>query len=154
MSRKPRRPFNATVLAHSLAHQRHIWLSLIDFDPISRSRALISSSPDHDAWLLTWLPGQRSGWHDHADSSGSYLILQGALTELATTLTSGDQGPPALQTAALRTRDEQHSFGRRYVHNIANLGPDPAVSLHVYTPPLTVMTTYTERDGLLHAAAS
>ena len=30
----------------------------------------------------------------------------------------------------------------RHLHRVTNAGPDPAVSLHVYAPKLTVMTNY------------
>lgn len=154
MSRKARRPVNPTELARSLAHQRHLWVPLVDFDPITRYYALISSSADLDAWLLTWLPGQGTDWHDHGEGSGSYVVLQGALTEQEATAGGGDQRLRPGQTPGRLIRSEQRSFGRRYVHRLTNLGLDPAVSLHVCTPRLTVMTPYAERDGFLHPAAT
>ena len=49
---------------------------------------------------------------------------------------------------------DQRTFGRRHLHRVTNLGPDPAVSLHVYAPKLTVMTSCAERDGVLEAVES
>lgn len=149
MSRKPRRHINPTEFVRTLALQRHVWRALVDFDPVSRYYALVSSGPDHDAWLLTWLPGQGTGWHDHGESSGSYIVVQGTLTEQVATAAGAEQPPRPVEWTSRLTSNDQRTFGRRYVHRVDNLGLDPAVSLHVYTPRLTVMTTYTERDGVL-----
>ena len=35
----------------------------------------------HEAWLLTWLPGQGTDWHDHGGSAGAFVVVQGALVE-------------------------------------------------------------------------
>lgn len=48
---------------------------------------------------------------------------------------------------------DQRTFGRHHVHRVTNLPMDPAVSLHVYAPKLTVMRTYVDRDGVLHLAS-
>ena len=67
--------------ARRLARQRTLWQGLVDFDPISRYYARLHADADHEAWLLTWLPGQGTPWHDHGGSAGSFVVLQGVLTE-------------------------------------------------------------------------
>ena len=49
------------------------------------------------------------------------------------------------------SRGAQRTFGTRHLHRVTNIGPDPAVSLHVYAPKLTAMTNYHEIDGVLEA---
>ena len=40
------------------------------------------------------------------------------------------------------TPGEIRRFGPSHVHQVRNDGPEPAVSLHAYTPALTTMTRY------------
>src|SRR3954468_10691729 len=65
--------------ARRLARQRTVWQGLVDFDPISRYYAQLHADADHEAWLLTWLPGQGTPWHDHGGSAGSLFVLKGWL---------------------------------------------------------------------------
>ncbi len=45
------------------------------------------------------------------------------------------------------------SFGPRYVHDVSNVSGEPAVSVHAYSPPLTVMRRYhLTRSGLVRTA--
>jgi hypothetical protein len=45
------------------------------------------------------------------------------------------------------------SFGPRYVHDVANNSSRPAVSVHVYSPPLTSMRRFElAPEGLIPAA--
>jgi predicted metal-dependent enzyme (double-stranded beta helix superfamily) len=45
-------------------------------------------------------------------------------------------------------------FGPHYVHQVTNTSTGPAVSVHIYTPGLTIMNRYRlEPPGLLHAGA-
>jgi Cysteine dioxygenase type I len=39
------------------------------------------------------------------------------------------------------------AFGPDHVHDLANPGPDVAISLHVYSPPLQTMTFYDDAPG-------
>jgi mannose-6-phosphate isomerase-like protein (cupin superfamily) len=40
-------------------------------------------------------------------------------------------------------------FGSHYVHQVRNAGTEPAVSVHVYAPRLSVMNTYRVERGRL-----
>jgi cysteine dioxygenase type I len=37
--------------------------------------------PDYDIWVISWLPGQSTGFHDHGASSGAFLVATGILEE-------------------------------------------------------------------------
>ncbi len=147
MSKRTRTPINLADTAVRLASHRELWRRLVDFDPISRYYARIASSPDHEAWLLTWLPGQGTAWHDHGCSAGSFVVLQGQLTEEVAAPARLTQRP---RPSTVLVAGDQRTFGRHHVHRVTNLHIDPAVSLHVYAPKLTVMRTYVDRDGMLH----
>ena len=44
------------------------------------------------------------------------------------------------------------AFGESYVHDVRNVSETPAVSVHAYSPPLTLMRFYDLRDGRLAVA--
>jgi hypothetical protein len=138
----PRAAVNLAETARRLAGDRALWAGLVDFDPISRYYARIAAEPDHEAWLLTWLPGQGTEWHDHGQSAGSFVVLQGQLSERVAELDGPDRAPRVGEDVGRLRAGQQRTFGRRYIHHVSNEGPDPAVSLHVYAPRLTAMTTY------------
>jgi mannose-6-phosphate isomerase-like protein (cupin superfamily) len=85
---------------------------------------------DHEIWLISWLPGQATGFHDHGGSRGAFAVALGRLEEhevgRVRTLVSG----------------ELREFGRGHIHDVRNISDAPAVSVHVYSPPLSVMNRY------------
>jgi hypothetical protein len=115
-----------------------------EFDPVDRWYTRLAMTDDHEAWLLTWLPGQCTALHDHGGSAGAFTVVEGYLTE--DTPTRGAEVTLATRgygTGATRP------FGPRHVHRMANSGTVPAVSVHVYSPALTHMTRYALADGAL-----
>jgi mannose-6-phosphate isomerase-like protein (cupin superfamily) len=135
-------------LAARYAEHRADWSVQPRFDAARRWYARLAGAPDHEAWLLTWLPGQATDLHDHGGSAGVFMVLDGRLTEQLPVGTSEvrllDRGYGAGTTRA---------FGPRHVHRIVNSGPAPAVSLHVYAPALRRMTRYEIVGGRLAVAA-
>jgi predicted metal-dependent enzyme (double-stranded beta helix superfamily) len=91
---------------------------------------------NHEVWLLSWLPGQRTGFHDHCGSSGAFTVVQGELRER--TPVAGRPVPVSAAFPAGRVR----SFGPRHVHEVVNETTAPAVSIHAYSPPLAGMRRY------------
>ncbi len=130
-----------------------LWRPLVSFDPVSRHYAQLAVGEGYEAWLLTWLPGQGTPWHDHGHSSGSCIVLQGKLTERVARYAGPDRPARVVDPPRILGPGDQRSFGRHYVHRVENLGIDPAVSLHVYGPRLTTMTTYDVQDDLLALVA-
>jgi len=99
-------------------------------------------------WLISWLPGEATGFHDHGDSSGAFLVLLGELEEHRVSAGGADTGE------ILRTGDSR-VFGSRYVHDVRSVSGAPAVSLHAYTPRLSVLNRYDLRPGgLVHTSAA
>ena len=86
-------------------------------------------------WLLSWLPGQRTGFHDHGESSGAFTVVRGALRER--TAPGRRPGP-----SAAVSRGEARTFGPWYIHDVINASVQPAVSVHAYSPPLTSMRRF------------
>ncbi|WP_419995472.1 cysteine dioxygenase [Streptomyces boninensis] len=118
-------------LARTIAADRDRWSPLVTYDPTTRWYHRLQTGPGYEVWLLSWLPGQGSGAHDHGPSSGVLTVLEGELTE-----TTG---------AARRTLTPgaQRVFAPGYAHEVVNAALTPAVSLHVYYPGLTEMPMHT-----------
>ncbi|MER7001056.1 cysteine dioxygenase family protein [Streptomyces sp. NPDC000410] len=129
---QPAREHPATVaefvgLARSIAADRTQWAHLVQYDATARWYHRLRTGPGYEVWLLSWVPGQGSGLHDHGPSSGVLTVLEGELTERTTsdsrTLSAG----------------AQRAFAPGYAHEVVNDSLEPAVSLHVYYPGLTEM---------------
>ncbi|UYB42104.1 cysteine dioxygenase family protein [Streptomyces sp. Je 1-4] len=127
-------------LARSIAADRAAWAPLVRYDATTRWYHRLRTVPQaldaaraggapigYEVWLLSWVPGQGSGRHDHGASSGVLTVLEGELTEHA------EDGPRTLTAGAQRV------FAPGYVHEVVNDALTPAVSLHVYFPGLTNM---------------
>ncbi|GFE24327.1 cysteine dioxygenase family protein [Streptomyces libani] len=114
-------------LARSIAADRAAWAPLVRYDATTRWYHRLRTGPGYEVWLLSWVPGQGSGRHDHGASSGVLTVLEGELTEHA------EDGPRTLTAGAQRV------FAPGYVHEVVNDALTPAVSLHVYFPGLTNM---------------
>ncbi|MFF5773000.1 cysteine dioxygenase [Streptomyces californicus] len=129
---QPAREHPATVsefvgLARSIAADRARWADLVRYDSASRWYHRLRQGPGYEVWLLSWVPGQGSGLHDHGGSAGVLTVLEGELTERT------EHGARSLGTGA------QRAFAPGYVHEVVNDSLEPAVSLHVYYPGLTEM---------------
>ena len=133
---------DVSALVRAAAADRALWAPHLRFDPTARHWARLPSPDDVDLWLLTWLPSQGTELHDHGDAAAAIVVLQGTLTEVradpAGRLTSLQLGP-----------DRVHEVARGVVHDVSNAGPDPAVSLHAYSPRLTSMTYWRPAAGAL-----
>ena len=93
MSKKNRSPINLVEIATSLAKQQALWEPLVSYDPVARYYVRLAREHEFEAWLLTWLPGQGTAWHDHGGSAGAFITLRGVLTERHAEV--GD-GPPRI----------------------------------------------------------
>ena len=91
--------------------------------------------PDYDIWLISWLPGQSTGFHDHGASSGSFVVATGTLEEHS----------PGEWTREIHP-GKPRAFGPGYAHDVRNVSVAPAISIHAYSPPLGEMNEY-ELDG-------
>jgi quercetin dioxygenase-like cupin family protein len=118
-------------LARSIAAERAQWEHLVEYDATTRWYHRLSTGPGYEVWLLSWVPGQGSGLHDHGPSSGVLTVLDGTLTERT------ERGTRALGAGAQRV------FAPGYVHEVVNDTLEPAISLHVYFPGLTEMPMHT-----------
>jgi mannose-6-phosphate isomerase-like protein (cupin superfamily) len=136
-------------IARGYAEDPDSWPFAPRFSAVERWYARVGGDDRHEAWLLTWLPGQGTDLHDHGGSSGAFFVVSGALTEEV--IVPADAAPIVPRRVNL-TAGAARAFGAHHVHRITNTGTAPAVSLHVYAPALREMTRYHLDEGRLHAA--
>ena len=75
------------------------WVARVRLDPEGRWYERIQMTDDFEVWLISWLPGQSTGFHDHGASAGAFGVVWGALDESVATR-RGAGAPRAKRVAA------------------------------------------------------
>jgi hypothetical protein len=88
-----------------------------------------------ELWLLSWLPGQGTGPHDHGGAAGSFTVLLGELAESY----RYPSGP--IRTLG-HSVGNAIGFGAGRAHDLRNSSSAPAASVHAYSPPLVATRKY------------
>lgn len=107
-----------------------------------RRFARLLQTPAYEAWLIAWEPGADLELHDHGGARGSFHVVDGTLVEAHSDLI----GRAPLRRLLVGVGEGSEITATR-VHRVWNPGPDRAVSVHVYSPPLSAMTFYDDRPG-------
>jgi predicted metal-dependent enzyme (double-stranded beta helix superfamily) len=125
------------------------WVARVRLGPEGRWYERIHADDGYEVWLISWLPGQSTGFHDHGRSAGAFGVVWGALDECVVPRGKARVGVHQVTSGVVR------SFGPRYVHDVRN--PETgsvAVSVHAYSPPLSAMTRYDLTPGGLAVAGT
>jgi DMSO/TMAO reductase YedYZ molybdopterin-dependent catalytic subunit len=119
----------------------------VHFSPRSYQRNLVRAGTAYHLWVMCWRNGQRSPIHDHTGSACALQVLSGTATvtrfEFAPNgqvkATGSDDCPPG---SVVATQDDD-------LHQVSNLqaGGADLVTLHIYSPPLLRMGTYSLLDA-------
>lgn len=143
-------------IAQHIATTPDRWVPLVRFDAEQRWYTRLSVADDHEVWLLSWLPGQRTGIHDHGGSAGAFAVAQGTLRETVAQPPGGANLDGAAVTLSRATvgAGRVRAFGGHHVHEIVNDTDTPAVSVHVYAPALSSMSRYRLEAGVLRLRVS
>lgn len=118
-----------------LAARPDAWMARVRLRADGRWYERLHCGADYDVWLIAWLPGQGTGFHDHGASAGAFAVASGSLAEHR----------PGHAPREVRA-GERLSFAPYYAHDVRNASSAPAISIHAYSPPLTEMTHY-DLDG-------
>lgn len=125
------------------------WVARVRLDPEGRWYERIHADDGYEVWLISWLPGQSTGFHDHGGSAGAFGVVWGALDECVV-----PRGGARVLVNEIASGDVQ-AFGPRYVHDVRNsVTGSVAVSVHAYSPPLSAMTRYDLTSGGLAVAGT
>jgi predicted metal-dependent enzyme (double-stranded beta helix superfamily) len=133
-----------------LADRPELWIERVRHDPTQRSYEELIADPHLTAWLICWMDDHDTGFHDHDSSSGAVAVVSGAVREERLALA----GEPVQRSFEA---GQSFHFSASDIHRVRHAGQDPAVTLHVYSPPLLRMGAYAiGEDGVLvrHAQPS
>ncbi|KAI1704578.1 cysteine dioxygenase type I domain-containing protein [Ditylenchus destructor] len=128
------------------------WQKYTLFHPLEYTRNLVDAgNGQFNLIILCWGPGQFSQIHNHTDSHCFVKVLQGQLLETRYACPkAGDEGEPLVEigsdihpTNAITYISDQ--IGLHRMEN--NSHTDNAVTLHLYTPPLTHCHLFDLRTG-------
>ncbi len=129
--------------AKELAERPELWIDLVRHDSDQRHYEELLGDPHVTAWLICWMEDHDTGFHDHDASAGAVAVVGGAVREERLVI----DGPPV---------DRVYEAGGSFhftpadIHRVRHVGDSPAVTLHVYSPPLLAMGAYAiSPDGVL-----
>jgi predicted metal-dependent enzyme (double-stranded beta helix superfamily) len=126
-----------------LADRAELWIHLVQHDSSQRLYKELISDDHLTAWLICWMHDHDTGFHDHDRSAGAVAVVGGAVREERLAI----DGPARERTFVA---GDTFQFSPSDIHRVRHAGSDPAVTLHVYSPPLERMGAYAvDDDGLL-----
>ncbi|HEV7527394.1 MAG TPA: cysteine dioxygenase family protein [Solirubrobacteraceae bacterium] len=131
-----------------LADRPELWIDFVRHDASQRVYEELLSDAHVTAWLICWMDDQDTGFHDHDVSAGAVAVVSGNVREerLAIGCDLAQIGQLGRKFAA----GDAFHFSAADIHRVRHGGSDPAVTLHVYSPPLARMGAYTiGDDGVL-----
>jgi quercetin dioxygenase-like cupin family protein len=111
-----------------------VWDELIADVGDERRKHLVARTPAWELWLLGWRQGHSVEFHDHGGSHAALTVLRGSLVEVTLV---GDGS-----TSRILAPGDVHLVGSAAVHDVVNLTPHDAWSLHAYSPRLRAMSFY------------
>lgn len=160
----------------SLYHIRHwyeniniptdLYVKNVEFDEVNYKRNVMYRDENLEILMLCWKPGQVTPVHDHPNHGCLVRVLEGEMFEsmfhLGVHYDKGETGKPkqhyydnGYPDGSLKVMKQRRlgpgavSFleGDRGVHRLQNSSPDrPALSLHMYAPPLYKPTPMLEEQ--------
>lgn len=126
-----------------LADRPELWIQFVKHDSTQRLYEELLSDDQLTAWLICWMDGHDTGFHDHDGSAGAVAVVSGAVLEERLVI----DGPPRKRACAA---GDVFQFSAPDIHRVRHAGSGPAVTLHVYSPPLESMGSYlVDDDGVL-----
>ena len=127
-------------LVADLAADPEPWAHLVRHDPAQRVFQCLRLDDEVEVWLICWMPGHDTGFHDHDLSSGAVVVAQGAVVEERLRL----GGPPEFQRYV---PGDVFDFSPVDIHRVTHAGTTPATTIHAYSPPLRRMGAYVIAPG-------
>jgi hypothetical protein len=126
-----------------LADRPELWIDSVKHDRTQRVYEELLSDEHVTAWLICWMDEHDTGFHDHDVSAGAVAVVSGGVCEERLAI----DGPPRERVFAA---GGSFHFSAADIHRVRHDGRDPAVTLHVYSPPLLRMGAYViGEDGVL-----
>ena len=138
--------------AAQLAASPERWAHLVRHANDARVYEQIWDDDEINAWVICWSEDQDTGFHDHDDSAAGIAVVSGRVREERLTIGSA---PLAREIGP----GEAFTLPPVAIHRVLHAGEEPAVTIHVYSPPLTRTGAYSvgpdgelERESLSYEA--
>jgi predicted metal-dependent enzyme (double-stranded beta helix superfamily) len=130
-------------VAMAIRDRPELWEPLLVVDAHRRRYRLLFEDERTDIWVLCWMPGQSTGFHDHDVSDVGIAIARGMIVERQLKLPTG-------ATALELRQGDMRQGPAGYIHSVAHGEGAPAVSIHCYSPPLMKVGQYrVDAEGVL-----
>ena len=125
------------------------WVARVRLDPEGRWYEQIRVNDACELWLISWLPGQSTGFHDHGGANGAFGVVWGELDEHVAARAPARAGRLGRHRPSARCPPGRCApSAPHHVHDVRNSSADSvAVSVHAYSPPLSAMTRYDLTPG-------
>jgi hypothetical protein len=134
-------------LVAEIAADPGAWRSLVRLDAHRRQFEQLWRDTHVDIWVISWMRGHDTGFHDHDLSRGAVAVVQGEVVEERLTLAGGPR-------VRRHRAGDVFDFDASHVHRMRQDSAEPAVSIHAYSPPLWRMGAYAvDGDGTLRRAS-
>ena len=126
-------------LACGVAAAEPYWRQHVVHDRFERQPVRLLATELYEVWVIGWTEGQGVELHDHGESAGYLVVVEGELTEeVVNYAVEGRAGKEQVTLPAGSVRDLPVGV----VHEVSNRSAAPATSIHVYSPPLTLMNRF------------
>lgn len=130
-------------LVRDIANDPTIWEPLVVEDRERRRYRLLLEDDRIDVWVLSWMPGQGTGFHDHDHSGVGLICTRGEVLERQMLL------PTGASDVIMSPGVSRQGVGG-YIHSVAHHSGEPAVTIHAYSPPLVHVGQYrADAQGVL-----
>lgn len=131
-------------LALDIAADPSLWEPLVVVDEHRRRYRLLYEDDRIDVWVLSWMHGQGTGFHDHDLSCVGLACADGHVVEKQMLLPTG-----ASEVDMVPGVSRRGPVG--YIHSVAHGSGTPAVTIHAYSPPLVRVGQYkVDESGVLY----
>lgn len=130
-------------LVSQIAADPRQWQPLVRFDASERHFEQLWRDSHVDVWVISWVRGNDTGFHDHDVSHGAVAVVEGEVVE------------ERFMLGGVPRRVHHHAgdafdFDASHLHRMCQDSDAHAVTIHAYSPPLSRMGTYTiAHDGEL-----
>jgi hypothetical protein len=133
----PLTPDELSSVAEGLAASADAWIELSS-GQVRRGIRIVATSL-FEAWVVGWPAGTGIELCDYGASAGVFAVGSGALVE-----TSGyrTQTPLVRRPRVVHATSGPQQVVSGQVHDLVNPGPGTAISVHVFSPRLRVMSYY------------
>jgi len=138
--------------AAELAAEPERWQHHVHHVQDQRVYEQIWSDDEANAWVICWSNDNDTGFHDHDESAAGIAVVSGRVREERLAIGAPPRGREFVAGSIFTVPPVA-------IHRILHAGDGPAVTIHVYSPPLSRTGAYRigiegelEREALPYAA--